>query len=91
MNNMVLYNPKIRRLIDFFQDLVYNKFTLYTFRSFMTAFKNWYSRNQDAITWFLIGWLSVGMIENLFKGDYIWAAVSASLIYLNYKLIPVRL
>lgn len=57
----------------------------------MNNFRNWYSRNQDAITWFLIGWLSMGMFDNLFKGDYVWAAVNAAFIWVNYKLISVRL
>ena len=57
----------------------------------MNNYRNWYSRNQDAITWFLIGWLSMGMFDNLFKGDYVWAAVNAAFIWVNYKLISVRL
>lgn len=57
----------------------------------MSGFKNWYIRNQDAITWFLIGWLSMGLLDNLITGQYIWAVISAALIWVNYKLISVRL
>lgn len=57
----------------------------------ITQFKNWYVRNQDAITWFIIGWLAFGMLDNVVKQEYIWAAVQAVLIWGNYKLSKVRL
>jgi len=57
----------------------------------MDNFRNWYSRNQDAITWFIIGWLSLSCINSLADGNLIWAAISAGLIWLNYKLIGARL
>ena len=57
----------------------------------MTQFRNWYVRNQDAITWFIIGWLAFGMLDNVVKQEYIWAAVQAVLIWVNYKLSKVRL
>lgn len=57
----------------------------------MQNFKNWYVRNQDAITWFIIGWLAFGMLDNLIKQQYIWVVVQAVLIWVNYKLIKVRL
>ncbi len=53
--------------------------------------RDWYVRNQDAITWFLIGWLAFAGLDNLINGEYLWAAIDAALIYLNYKLIKVRL
>jgi hypothetical protein len=57
----------------------------------MNGFRDWYIRNQDAITWFFIGWLSMGMFDNLSRGQYLWAAFNAALIWLNYKLISVKL
>lgn len=57
----------------------------------MEAFRNWYVRNQDAITWFIIGFLTFGLFVNLSEGDYVWAAVDALLIWVNYKLASVRL
>jgi hypothetical protein len=57
----------------------------------MNSFKNWYVSNQDAITWFLIGWLAFALLDNLIQGDYIWAAVTAVLLWLNYTLRKVRL
>lgn len=57
----------------------------------MDQFKNWYMRNQDAITWFIIGWLAFGMLDNVVKQEYIWAAVQAVLIWINYKLSKIRM
>lgn len=57
----------------------------------MEHFKNWYVRNQDAITWFLIGLLTSGMLEQLAKRDYWMALLSAVLIWANYKFSKVRL
>ncbi len=57
----------------------------------MNSFRDWYVRNQDAITWFIIGVLTSGMIEQLIKQNYILAAISAGLIYVNYKFSKIRL
>ena len=57
----------------------------------MSDFRNWYVRNQDAITWFIIGWLSMACLDNLARGSYFWAAVDFALAYFNYKLNTVRL
>lgn len=55
------------------------------------AFREWYVRNQDAITWFIIGWMCFAGIDNLVSGSYIWSAIDFGLAYINYKLIQVRL
>ena len=57
----------------------------------MNSIKRWYVNNQDAITWFLIGILSVNCLHNLSKGDYIWAAIDVAIIYVNFKLRNVRM
>lgn len=57
----------------------------------MTQFRNWYIRNQDAITWFIIGWLAFGMLDSLVQQDYVWAVIQAVLIWVNYKLSKIRL
>ena len=57
----------------------------------MNSIKRWYVYNQDAITWFLIGSLQASCLYSLSKGDYIWAAFDAAMIYANYKLRNVRL
>jgi hypothetical protein len=56
----------------------------------MNAFKQWYVGNQDAITWFLIGWLTFAGLDSLAQGNYIWAAVSFALAYANYAMRQVR-
>lgn len=57
----------------------------------MDAFRNWYVRNQDSITWFLIGWLTLSGINSLARGSYGWAIFDFVLVYVNYKLSNVRL
>lgn len=57
----------------------------------MNSFRNWYVRNQDAITWFIIGWLAFAGIDSFIKGQYFWAAFDAALIYINYKFIDLRM
>ena len=57
----------------------------------MNAFKQWYIRNQDAITWFLIGWLTLQGLHELAKGDYLWAGISFAFAVSNYVLRRVQL
>lgn len=52
--------------------------------------RNWYVRNQDAVTWFLIGWLSLAGLDALAEGRYMWALFDFVLVYINYKLRSVR-
>ena len=57
----------------------------------MTKFREWYVRNQDAITWFVIGLLTLSTIDYAIKGDWLWATISAVLIAINYKFRNVRM
>ncbi len=57
----------------------------------MSNFRNWYVRNQDAITWFLIGVLTVTGLHELAKGDYVWAGISFVIAYANYKIRNFRM
>jgi hypothetical protein len=57
----------------------------------MSYIKNWYVSNQDAITWFIIGFLVQSLMLNFARGEWIWAAITAALIWLNYSLRKVRL
>lgn len=57
----------------------------------MSNIKNWYVSNQDAITWFVIGWLCQSFLYNIASGDLFWSIVTAVLIYFNYTLRKVRL
>jgi hypothetical protein len=57
----------------------------------MNSIKNWYVYNQDAISWFIIGWLSLACLDALAEGRYIWAVIDAVLVWLNYSLRKIRL
>ena len=57
----------------------------------MSEFRNWYVRNQDAITWFIIGWMSLSCIDNLARQHYWLALFDAVIVYANYKLSEIRL
>lgn len=52
----------------------------------MNAFRQWYLRNAKEITWFLIGFLVMAGLQDLSVGNYVGAAVSFVLAYINYKL-----
>jgi len=57
----------------------------------MNTFKQWYVRNQDAITWFIIGWMVLSCIGNVAKQQYVMALFDAVIVFINYKLRNVRL
>ncbi len=57
----------------------------------MNKFRTWYVTHQDAITWFLIGVLITGGIDQMARGDYMWACVNFALAYVNYLLRRQRL
>lgn len=57
----------------------------------MNYFRNWYVRNQDAISWFIIGWMTLSAIRALSVGNYFWAAIDTILVYITYKLIRIRI
>jgi hypothetical protein len=48
------------------------------------SFLDWYRRYQGEITWWIIGWLSMGVLDSLLNENYFWAVVNIGLIYLNY-------
>jgi hypothetical protein len=56
----------------------------------MSNIRNWYVSNQDAITWFVIGFLVQSLILNLAGGEWIWAGITTAMIWLNYTLRNVR-
>jgi hypothetical protein len=57
----------------------------------MNTFKQWYVRNQDAITWFIIGWMVLSCINNVSKQQYVMALFDAVIVFINYKLRNVRI
>ena len=54
-------------------------------------FREWLIRNQDNITWFVIGSMTYAFVDNLGEGRYGWAFFNAMVIYANVKLRRVRL
>ena len=52
----------------------------------MNAFRNWYLKNQNEITWFLIGFLIATTMHLFSKGEYEDAAFSLLMAFANYYL-----
>jgi hypothetical protein len=52
----------------------------------MNKFRQWYLRNQDEITWFLIGFLAATGVERFSTGNWLGAVLFFGLAYLNYFL-----
>ena len=52
----------------------------------MDSIARWYRQNYVEITWFIIGWLSLDMIEEFGRGNLAGVAFDATLIALNYFL-----
>ena len=52
----------------------------------MNSFVSWWLRNDNNITWWLIGWLSWGMLDNLARGNYAFSLLDAILIVMNYMM-----
>ncbi len=57
----------------------------------MSNLSNWYVRNQDAITWFVIGLCFMGGLNSLASGNYAGAILNFGIAFLNYMLTKVRL
>lgn len=53
----------------------------------MNKIRSWYLRNYEAITWFLIGFLTLAGIQDLGRGNYFDAAVSFGLVALNFAFV----
>ena len=52
----------------------------------MNAFREWYIKHQDAITWFIIGVCAMAGLSSLAAGDYTNAAINFFIAGLNYAL-----
>lgn len=49
-------------------------------------FREWYLKNQNEITWFIIGFLIAAAISSFSKGEYADMAFSLVLAWANYFL-----
>jgi len=56
----------------------------------MSSIRGWYVRNQDRITWFIIGMLTTTALHSLLSGHYILSAISALVAFINYKLDHIK-
>jgi hypothetical protein len=52
----------------------------------LTQFKFWYLKNQNEITWFLIGFLFATAVHSFSTGNYVDSAFSLILVVANYYL-----
>jgi hypothetical protein len=52
----------------------------------LTNFRNWYLKNQNEITWFLIGFLIAAAVYSFSKGEYEDAGFSLLMAFANYYL-----
>jgi len=56
----------------------------------LEKFANWYNDYYSEITWWIIGWLSWGLLDAVARGSWIIAIVDAALIAINYQLWKTR-
>jgi hypothetical protein len=49
-------------------------------------FRQWYLKNQNEITWFLIGFLIAATAHSFNKGEYADAGFSLLMAFANYLL-----
>ncbi len=55
----------------------------------MSKFRQWYLENNEAITWFLIGFLTADGLNSLAQGKPGMAAISFGIAALNFFLRKV--
>ena len=53
----------------------------------LNQIRSWYLRNYEAITWFLIGVLTLAGLQELSRGEYFSGVVSLGLAWLNYVFV----
>jgi hypothetical protein len=46
----------------------------------------WIERNVYEINFFIAGWCAFAALDNLLKGNYVWAFINAGLAYINIRL-----
>lgn len=49
----------------------------------MNNFRQWYLRNQTNITWFIVGWMALAFLYDFGRGDWLWCAIDALIIWAN--------
>jgi hypothetical protein len=57
----------------------------------MTKFRSWYTRHQDAITWWIIGFWTATMIDALSRQDWTVIGVGLLIVAANWFFYNTRL
>ena len=52
----------------------------------MDNFRYWWYKNNERITWFLIGWLTLQGFDAANRGDWSGAAINWGVAVINYFL-----
>jgi hypothetical protein len=52
----------------------------------LNNFRNWYLKNQNEITWCLIGFLVAASLSSFSRGEYVDGLFSLLMAYANYLL-----
>lgn len=53
-------------------------------------FFRWYNRYYTEITWFIIGFLTMDVLQQFSRGNWIGMLISIVLIVLNYQFVKRR-
>lgn len=56
----------------------------------MNSIMNWYTRNYEQITWFIIGWMALATIDEFSKGNLTQAGINLFLLAVNYYFVRQR-
>ena len=43
----------------------------------------WFRKYSYEINFFIAGWCGFAALDNLVRGNYLWAVINAGLVYLN--------
>lgn len=54
--------------------------------NFIEKFRQWYIYYYVEINWFIMGWLSMAMLEALSRENYTAALIDALIIFANYSV-----
>lgn len=53
-------------------------------------FFRWYNRYYTEITWFIIGFLTMDVLQQFSRGNWVGMLISIALIVLNYQFVKRR-
>jgi hypothetical protein len=53
-------------------------------------FRRWYLRNYESITWFLIGFVTLNLFNNIGRGNWMLALFDVIIIAANYAFVSRR-